>query len=362
MKFWKRSILLLLALVMTLSFVGCAPSSKTSEPAETPVAEAPTEETKPEEGVVEEKATWPVLIKDHLGREVTIEEKPEKLVSGYYITSSMLIALGLEDNLVGIEAKADSRPIYSLAAPQLLDLPNVGSAKEFNLEGTVALEPDLVILPIKLKDAVQSLQDLGITVIAVNPEDMDLLKETLTMIGKATGTEEKAEELINYYDEKIGELAKIATEDKRVYLGGNSAFLSTATGKMYQNFMIESAGAKNVAAAIEDTYWATISYEQLLAYDPDVIVVVPEAEYTKEDILKDEKLAPIKAVEKGEIYIMPDSFEAWDSPVPSGILGTMWLASVLNEEAYPFETFKSDVSDFYERFYDFKVESEKITK
>lgn len=363
MKFWKRSILVVLALVMTLSFVGCAAPTTTSEPVETPAVETPVEETKPEEvAEAEEEAQWPVLIRDHLGREVTIEEKPEKLVSGYYITSSMLIALGLEDNLVGIEAKANSRPIYSLAAPQLLDLPNVGTAKEFNLEGTVALEPDLVILPIRLKDAVQSLQDLGIKVIAVNPEDMDLLKETLNMIGQATGTEDRATELITYYDDKIVEMSKIDTEQKGVYLGGNSDFLSTATGKMYQNFMIERAGAKNVAADIEDTYWATISYEQLLAYNPDVIVVVPEAEYTKEDILNDEKLAPIKAVQNGEIYIMPDSFEAWDSPVPSGILGTMWLTSVLNEEAYPFETLKKDVSEFYERFYDFKVESEKITK
>lgn len=362
MKLWKRSILLLLAIVMTLSFVGCGAPSNKVEPAETPVVETPVEETKPEEAGVEEKAQWPVVIKDHLGREVTIEEKPEKLVSGYYITSSMLIALGLEDSLVGIEAKANSRPVYSLAAPQLLDLPNVGTAKEFNLEGTVALEPDLVILPIRLKDAVQSLQDLGIRVIAVNPEDMDLLKETLTMIGQATGTKDRAMELISYYDEKLGEMSKIAREDKSLYLGGNSDFLSTATGKMYQNFMIERAGAKNVAADIDNTYWATISYEQLLAYNPDVIVVVPEAEYTKEDILKDEKLKPIKAVQDGEIYIMPDSFEAWDSPVPSGILGTMWLTSVLNEEAYPFETFKKDVRDFYKRFYDFKVEMEKITK
>src|SRR5690606_8944809 len=98
---------------------------------------------------VEESKFEKVIITDHLGREVTIEEKPERIVSGYYITSSMLIALGLEDNMVGIEAKANSRPIYSLAAPQLLDLPNVGTAKEFNLEGCVALEPDLVILPVK---------------------------------------------------------------------------------------------------------------------------------------------------------------------------------------------------------------------
>lgn len=352
MKFSKNSLLLILAIAMIFTFVGCTVKEEPIAP-EVPVVQSPVEEA------VEDST---IVVTDHLGREVTIDEKPEKIVSGYYITSSMLIALGLEDNLVGIEAKADKRPIYALSAPELLELPNVGTAKEFNLEGTVALNPDLVILPIRLKDAVQSLEGLGIKVIAVNPEDMNLLKETLTMIGTATGTLDRANELITYYDDKIAELATIESAAKNVYLAGNSDYLSTSTGKMYQNFMIETAGATNVAKDIDDTYWASISYEQLLAYNPDVIIIVPEAAYTKDDILNDEKLSSIKAVQNNEIYVMPSSFEAWDSPVPSGILGTMWLKSVISEEAYPFEDFKDDVSDFYKNFYGFEVEKEKITK
>ncbi len=354
----KKIVPLILVLAMMLAFVaGCTatPENKEAENTEGPVV-------KTKDDTRDEESEWPVVITDHLGREVTIEEKPEKLISGYYISTSMLIALGLEDNLVGIEAKADTRPIYSLAAPQLLGLPNVGTAKEFDLEGCVALEPDLVILPTRLKDAVESLEKFKINTIAVNPEDMDLLKEALTMVGKATGTENKANELIDYYDKKLAEMKGLAVEEKTVYLGGNSDFLSTATGQMYQDDMIGSAGAVNVAADIDDTYWATISYEQLLGYNPDVIVIVPEAAYTKENILNDKKLAPLKAVQNDEIYVMPDSFEAWDSPVPSGILGTMWLTSVLNEKNYSFDSFKEDVVEFYETFYDFTSDSEKITK
>src|SRR5690606_14065576 len=209
------------------------------------------EDNQEQKDIVEEEK---ITIIDHLGREIVLEKEAEKLVSGYYITSSMLIALGLKDNVVGIEAKANSRPIYSLAAPEFLDLPNVGTAKEFDLEGTVSLEPDLVILPIRLKEAVESLEKLGINVIAVNPEDMDLLKETLVMIGQATGTMDRAERLIDYYDEKIQEIKKLTTskDKKRIYFGGNSDFLSTATSKMYQNYMIETAGGENVAAHIDD--------------------------------------------------------------------------------------------------------------
>lgn len=360
MKNLKRYLLIALSVIIMVSFIGCG---TTNEPVETedPVVEEVEDDVEQDtDDEVQEDDV--VVITDHLGREVTIEEKPERIVSGYYITSSMLIALELEDNIVGIEAKAESRPIYSLAAPELLELPNVGTAKEFDLEGAAALEPDLVILPVRLADAVNSLEELGLTVIAVNPEDMDLLKETIEMIGQATGTEDRANELITYYDDMIVEIQEIASNDTSLYLGGNSDFLTTATGQMYQNFMIETAGAINVAAEIDDTYWATVSYEQVIDYNPELIVIVPEADYSKDDILADDKLSPIDAVVNQEIYTMPASFEAWDSPVPSGILGTMWLTSILNEDAYPFDDFKDDVVEFYETFYDFTADKEAITK
>ena len=149
-----------------------------------------------------------VTIVDHLDRKVTIEKQPERIVSGYYISTSALIALGLEEKLVGIEAKAETRPIYSLAAPQLLTLPNVGTAKEFDLEGCISLKPDLVILPIRLKDQINTLENMGITVIGVNPEDQDLLAEMLTMMAKLTGVDGD-KELLNYYEEKEKEIKGI---------------------------------------------------------------------------------------------------------------------------------------------------------
>ena len=67
----------------------------------------------------ETAVTYPLTVTDQLGREVTIETEPKTLASGYYISTSLLIALGLQDELVGVEAKADKRTIYSLSAPEL---------------------------------------------------------------------------------------------------------------------------------------------------------------------------------------------------------------------------------------------------
>ena len=52
-------------------------------------------------------AEYPVTLTDQAGREVTIENKPEHIVSGYYISTSACIALGLYDRMAAVEAKAD---------------------------------------------------------------------------------------------------------------------------------------------------------------------------------------------------------------------------------------------------------------
>lgn len=297
-------------------------------------------------------------IVDHSGKTVVLQEKPTKIVSGYYMISSMLIALGVQDNVVGIEAKAKSRPIYSLSAPKFLDLPSVGSAKEFDLEGCIALKPDLVILPLRLKDAAKAMTDVGINVICVNPEDETLLKETLTMLGQATGTPERAQEIINRRDSQLAELQKVltGTEKKNVYLAGNSNLLSTAGAKMYQSALIKAANANNVADSIEDSYWANISYEQLLAYSVDSIIIAPAAPYSVKDVLYDNAVKDMKAVKEEKVFKMPNSLESWDSPLPASYLGSLWLAATLYPEKYSYDKFKEEAKYFYETFYGVKVD------
>ena len=57
--------------------------------------------------------------------------------------------------------------------------------KEFDVEGCAALEPDLVILPLKAKESAQTLETLGIRVLVVNPESTELLKESHGYGGKS---------------------------------------------------------------------------------------------------------------------------------------------------------------------------------
>ena len=359
----KKPLSLLLAFAMALSLAACGaqPDASGSEPdsqpeavsepaSDTPEAADPTAQP---DGASE--TSYPVTVTDQAGRQVTIESQPETLVSGYYITTSLLIALGLQDELVGIEAKADTRPIYALSAPELLELPSVGTAKEFDLEGCAALAPDLVILPLKLESAADSLAELGIPALLVNPEDQTLLNEAVTLIGTATNTQARAQALLDFSAEQEQRLADTlaGAETPSVYLAGNSDFLSTAGDAMYQSDMIRMAGGVNAAAEITDTYWAEVSYEQVLAWDPDYIVLASDAGYTVDDVLADPNLAGCAAVENGNVFQIPGDAEAWDSPVPGGILGAVWLSSVLHPDLCPEADSLAVIDEFYQTFYGF---------
>ena len=122
---------------------------------------------------------------------------------------------------------------------------------------------------------------------------------------------------------------------------------------MYQNDMITAAGGANVAAEITDTYWVEVDYEQLLAWNPDYIILASDADYTCEDVLADPNLADCAAVVNGNVYQMPNRAEAWDSPVPSGILGSVWLAGILHADLCDQATTDSIIEEYYETFFGF---------
>ncbi len=357
----KKWISILMVLTLTFSVAACGSSNAA------PVESEGTSQT--QEGIeaeaeasVNEQTIYPVTLTDQLGREVTIEKEPETLVSGYYISTSLLLALGCKDRLIGVEAKAGSRAIYRLAAPQLIDLPSVGTAKEFDLEGCAALKPDLVIVPVRLKDSISALEELGLTVLAVNPEDQKLLTEATLLLGEATNTLPAANSLIRFQEEQLALLADALkdTEAPSVYLASNSSLLSAAGPEMYQNSLIANAGGSNAAAELTGDYWAEISYEQLLAWDPEYMILAADASYTVDSVTGDPNLAGCRAVKEGHVFQLPDAIESWDSPVPGSTLGNLWLASILHPQEYPEAQWKDAAATFYETFYGFTPDLENL--
>ena len=334
MKMTKMTALLLAA---AMALTACGSTAAVSSEAAASATAAPEVTASPEEAAAAPAAadtavTYPLTVTDQLGREVTIETEPKTLASGYHTSTS----------LVGVEAKADKRTIYSLSAPELQSLPSIGTAKEFDLEGCAALTPDLVIVPAKLKDSIPQMEELGLTVLAVKPEDQDKLYGAIDLLAQATNTVARGEELKSAIEDNLLSLREAIgdAEAPTVYMAGNSSVL-------------QNAGGLNAAASVEDTYWAEVSYEQVLDWDPDYIILASDADYDVDSVLNDAALADCTAVKEGHVYQLPHAIEAVDSPVPGSFLGSVYLGSVLHPEQVS-EQFYHDCADaFYTTYYGF---------
>lgn len=356
MKHLRTSVAWMLTLVMALTTL----TSCTSQPASSAFSSSSSTTSQSSSASTAEPSS--ITLTDQAGRTVTLEQPAEKIVSAYYLSSSLLIALGLQDKVVGIEMKADTREIYKRAAPEFLELPAIGSGKGVNVEEIAALEPELVILPLKLQESAAQFDTLNIPCIVIDPETMDGFMETIRLIGEATGAQEKANELIAFHEDMMSEVSALcANVETRptVYMAGTD-FLRTSGAGMYQNALIEMAGGSNVAAELSDSDWVDISAEQLLSWNPERIYMVSYAEYTEADLINDARFSSLSAIQNGDIYTFPSLIEPWDYPTPSSALGIYWLAAQLHPELVSPEEFVTVAEDFYQTFYGISVTDDDL--
>ena len=303
-----------------------------------------------------------ITLNDQAGNTVVLEAPAEKIVSCYYIFTTGLLGLNCKDRLVGVEAKADTRGLYRLAAPELLDLPAVGSGKGVNLEAVLELDPDLVLLPLKLAEDAERLTEMGVPTLILVPESEQALAECITILGAATGCETRAEEILSLCEQITAEVAEKVNgaERPRVYMASESSVLTTYPAGLYQHDLIEQAGGVNVAAEVEGASKVNIDPEQLINWDPEYLFIVAGASYTVDDVLNDPQLASVTAVKNGNVFAMPDNIESWDYPTVSSVLGKLYLASVLHPDLVPAEELTAQAAAFYGTVFGFEPDEETL--
>ena len=168
-----------------------------------------------------------------------------------------------------------SRGLYSAVMDDFDALPQVGSGGKINLEEAVAVGAELAIVPERHKEQIEAFENIGIPAIAIIPskESLSAVKDTLTILGKALGEEERASEINKFFDKKIADAkaiaAKAETKSKVLFTGKNSP-LSVAPSAMIQTELIEAAGAKNAVTGVDiEGGFVDVSIEQIIAWNPD---------------------------------------------------------------------------------------------
>jgi len=206
---------------------------------------------------------------DDMGRAVTIDQVPQRIVSFGPNITEILFALGLEEKVVGVSNYCD----YPEAAKLK---PKIGDAFNPSLEKIIALEPDLV-LTVKQEQLNSELDALGVKFMVLDPKDIDDILKDIELLGRVTGSEKSADKLVKDMQDSISQVSTMmegvpkvrvffivdATDPTLPWTAGTGSFIGA---------LITMAGGENIAAKAPGA-WVQFSLEQIVSSDPEVIII-----------------------------------------------------------------------------------------
>lgn len=354
MKKHRQLLALFICLVMSVSLLTGYSETKaaTEEPTQSAEQDATQETAETRE------------ITDMAGRKVTVPtaENIESVFSAGPVAAIFLYMVA-PDKLLGWNYELNDVE-KSIILDKYQDLPNFGMGDAVNYEAVIAANPTIAINSGKINDTMVSdcdalSESLGIPVVAVDNE-LNNSAEAFRFMGELLGVEDHAEELAQYAEQvftDINVLSDIPEEKKvSVYFGNGEDSLETAPRGSQHAQILDAINAVNVAdLELGDGSRVQISAEQLLAWDPDVIVVNGEPKADKsgssaaEDILSNPDYASLKAVEDQKVYGTPNAPFSWvDRPAgPNRLIGMRWFSALI----YP-EYIKCDINEEIHKFFD----------
>lgn len=229
----------------------------------------------------ESGANYTPVTFDNYGRTVEVSQMPQKVLTLGPNCSELFVALGLTDYIVGNSLNNHSRGPLPEYAEEYAKIPELNHSSATR-EAVIGSGADFIYgIDWEFGGDALDLKELesnGMTVYmnaATTPEE--LWKE-ISDIGKIFRVEDRANAFVADQKKRIndveaarktagGEPVKVLVYDS----GNNGVF--TCGGNNFETRLIELAGGKNVFDDITDKQWTTVSYEEVLKRQPDVIVI-----------------------------------------------------------------------------------------
>ncbi len=216
-----------------------------------------------------ETASSTIEITDQLGRTVKLEGIPQRIISLAPSNTEILFALGLADRVVAVTDYADY-------PPEAKEKPSIGGYTTPSIERLVAFSPDLILATSVHKERIiPQLEAKGMTVFALDPQTIDEVLATITLVGEITGQEEEASRLVAKMQSRIEAVTDKTNslpqgQRPRVfYIVWHDPLMAPGSGT-FQDDMIGKAGGTNIARDLAG--WTTISLERVIEANPEVMI------------------------------------------------------------------------------------------
>ncbi|WP_300719467.1 ABC transporter substrate-binding protein [Pseudomonas sp.] len=272
---------------------------------------------------------FPRTVVDALGRQVTIEHKPQRIVAIFASNVEMLAAMGAGDAIVGVEE-------WTRFPEDIAARAKVGGRLGFSVEAIARLQADLVVMTPARQAAtlIDPLQRIGIPVLVLNHRDLAAVLANIRLLGQATGHEDGAEQLIERLQRRLEAVqTRLAGQPPvTVYLetGSNErGHYLTLRGHTYTSDILRMAGGSNVFV---DSRLSQVGGEAVFHANPSRIIVAgspPQAAA----LAQRPGWSSIPAVAAGRVDTLPCALLL--IPGPRVVEGVEQLAALLHPDLFP---------------------------
>ncbi|MBD5560535.1 MAG: ABC transporter substrate-binding protein [Clostridia bacterium] len=305
MKHLRIFLFAALACLLLFSCISCSAADQSTAVSADP--EASAESTQSAAAVSEEPSaeaaassesgsapSFPVEITDFLGYTSTVEAA-DRIVSLMPSGTQILLALGVEEEIVGLDAYSE---------PYLPGTEVVGDYMGPDVEKIVSLEPDLIVAANSIQqDAIDQLRAAGIPVLAAEPTTWEQVPEGFAMIGEAVQRTDAADELASQLQDAVEAVQKDAPAEAvscyYVLSYGDAGNWTSGEGS-FINAMMEHAGGTPITQGTASP-WLEYPMEDLTVADPDCIILGSGAG-TIEDFVQTAGYRDLSAVKSGHVY------------------------------------------------------------
>lgn len=292
------------------------------------------------------------IVTDMIGRKV---EVPRHIARAMPLSSDItasLMALGVGDRLAAVDSMTPANANLMAAFPELADKSAPCAFFDANAESILAVNPDVVLTVSWQRDPDKLQEMMGIPVVCI---DLNLYAPTLRFLSELMGVEDRAGEIVGYYQERMATiratLRDLSPDERaRVYVAGND-MMSTYGAESTWHYEILDAGGVNVAAALTGGGSHSVSMEQIMLWDPQVVVLDNACQDGVDDVLNDPRWAGISAVKEGRVFrASPGYVGPWGRPHLESAMARVWLADKLYPETLDLDIV-AEAATFYERVY-----------
>lgn len=305
---------------------------------------------------------------DHRGKTITFAKPPERVVT--IVRSAPIIYRAVDakaDNIAGMNkdslVRYFTKGIYAEMLPEMAKI-NASAAQDGfvpNVEAILAQKPDAVIQWTHDEKLIEPLERVGLTVVGWQCcTEQDRL-DYVTLTGYMTGRNDRAQAILKAQSDTLKELdGKVGKLDKAklpsVLHIDKVADQIQVIANGSQDLSL--SGVTNPAADGTGEWWRTVDFEQLLVWNPDIIIIPAYADdLNPKDFFENPVLANLKAVKDKRVYKQPVFARTPDAP--EIFLTSQWLAAIAHGTDFA-PDFKKQIGDTYKLIYGAELSDDQL--